>query len=568
VTSLRESGANMLRHLSIRNFAIVESLDLDFQPGFTALTGETGAGKSILIDALALALGERADAEQVRSGAERAEISAEFSTPRKSPLQDWIAEQALDGDADSVLLRRVVDSSGRSRAFVNGHVATLAQLREAGEYLVDIHGQHAHQSLLRGDSQRHLLDGHAGLNELVSDVGRAYREWQRLAKARAEHETNAAARIAEREQLAWQVEELTKLAPVAGEWESMDQEHSRLAHAASLIEGASSAVDMLSESDSAISESLAEVISNLAGLVQYDRSLGESVELLESASAQIGEAAQTLRRYGDKVDLDPKRLAEVGRRIEALHSASRRFRTTPGELPAYFDQKRARLAELDIATDMAALMQAEESARSSYREIAARLSGARKKAAAKLSRDVTSVMKDLAMKGGTFQVNLVPLAGQGSAAGDEAVEFAVSANAGVEPRALAKVASGGELSRISLALMVITSSAAKVPTMIFDEVDAGIGGAVAEIVGRRLKNLGQNRQVLCVTHLPQVAALADFQWSVAKTGGDDKGAAVASSVTQLDQKARVEEIARMLGGLEITATTRRHAAEMLSAGKA
>lgn len=564
---MKQSGANMLRHLSIRNFAIVESLDLDFQHGFTALTGETGAGKSILIDALALALGERAEADQVRAGAERAEICAEFSLQGESALKNWITDQALDGDEGSVLLRRVVDCGGRSRAFLNGHVATLAQLREAAGFLVDIHGQHAHQSLLRGDSQRRLLDGHAGLGKLVDEVGASYRKWQLLARTRVEHETHSAARMAEREQIAWQVEELSKLAPVAGEWDAMDQEHSRLAHAASLIEGASAAVESLSESNEAVSDVLAGVISNLSGLVQYDQSLGESVELLESANAQIGEAAQTLRRYGEKVDLDPRRLAEVERRIEALHSASRRFRTAPGELPAYFEQQRGRLTELDIATDMVALLQSEEVARASYREIAASLSRARKKAAAKLSSEVTSVMKDLAMKGGVFQVNLISVAGQGSAAGDETIEFAVSANAGVEPRALAKVASGGELSRISLALMVITSAATQVPTMIFDEVDAGIGGAVAEIVGRRLKTLGQNRQVLCVTHLAQVAALADFQWSVSKAGGEGKGAAVASTVSPLDHKARVEEIARMLGGIEITATTRRHAAEMLSAGR-
>ena len=556
----------MLRHLSIRNFAIVESLDLDFQPGFTALTGETGAGKSIIIDALALALGGRADAEQVRGGAERAEISAEFFVDADGALQKWLVEQALDGDADSVLLRRVVDSGGRSRAFVNGHVATLAQLRDAAENLVNIHGQHAHQSLLRGDSQRHLLDGHAGLDDLVIEVGKSYREWQHRVKARADHETHSAARLAEREQLAWQTEELAKLAPLDGEWELIDQEHSRLAHAASLIKGAHSAVDQLSEAEGAVSDALTEVISTLSGLVQYDRSLSESVELLQSADAQIGEATQTLRRYGEKVELDPLRLAEVERRIEALHTASRRFRTAPAELPAYFEQKRVRLAQLEIATDMAALIEAEESARSGYREAAARLSGGRKSAAAKLSREVSLVMKDLAMKGGKFRVDLIPVAGLGSAAGDESVEFVVSANQGVEPRALAKVASGGELSRISLALMVITSSAAKVPTMIFDEVDAGIGGAVAEIVGRRLKVLGQHCQVLCVTHLPQVAARADHQWSVSKAGGEIMGAAVLSTVAQLDQKARVEEIARMLGGLEITATTRRHAAEMLSAG--
>ena len=554
----------MLRHLAIRNFAIVESLDLEFQPGFTALTGETGAGKSILIDALALALGERADAALVRVGAERAEITVEFSLNNQGALQDWMTEQALEGDAGSILLRRVVDNGGRSRAFVNGHAATLAQLREAGGYLVDIHGQHAHQSLLRGDSQRQLLDGHSGLTPLVAEAGRCYREWRRLVKTREDHEKDAATRIVERDQLVWQVEELAKLAPIDGEWEISDLEHTRLAHAASLIKGACEVVEQISSDDGAILEELSSTISTLSALIQYDRSLAEAVELLESAHAQIGEAAQSLRRYGEKVELDPRRLAELERRIEALHSAGRRFRVAPRELPELLARKRSRLAEIEIASDIDALMEAEEQARSRYRDVAAHLSEARRKSAAKLSLEVTAVMKDLAMKGGRFKVNLVPVFGEGSVAGDETIEFLVSANEGIEPRPLAKVASGGELSRISLALMVITSSAANVPTMIFDEVDAGIGGAVAESVGRRLKALGEDRQVLCVTHLPQVAALAHHQWSVSKESDRTKSKTpVASKVVALNKKARIEEIARMLGGLEITATTRRHAAEML-----
>jgi DNA repair protein RecN (Recombination protein N) len=563
------SGArvNMLRHLSIRNFAIVASLDLEFEQGFTALTGETGAGKSILIDALALALGERADAGQVRPGAERAEVAAEFSLEPASELNAWLAEQALEGDADRVLLRRVVDSNGRSRGFINGHAATLAQLREAGEQLVDIHGQNAHQSLLRVEAQRRLLDEHAGLGGQTAAVGQAYREWQRLARARAEHETHAAARSTEREQLAWQVEELARLAPAEDEWEAIDAEHSRLAHAASLLQGSRSALDQLSEADGAASSAVAAALSTLRGLLDYDKSLLEAVEMLESAEVQLGEAAQTLRRYGEKVELDPQRLGEVERRIEALHGAARRHRIAPQELRAFLDQKRARLAELEIASDIAALEQAESAASSRYREVAHSLSAARKKAAAKLSREVSAAMHDLAMKGGRFKVDLVPLAAGGSSYGEESVEFAVSANPGMEPRALAKVASGGELSRISLAIMVIASAAAKVPTMIFDEVDAGIGGAVAEIVGRRLKSLGSGRQVLCVTHLPQVAALADHQWSVAKSGTNGNDAMAASSVVALDDKGRIEEIARMLGGLEITATTRRHAAEMLAIAK-
>ena len=552
---------SMLRHLSIRNFAIVEALDLEFEPGFTALTGETGAGKSILIDALALALGERADAAQVRPGAERAEVAVEFSLEPQSGLKSWLSEQALEGDADRVLLRRVVDNGGRSRGFINGHAATLAQLREAGEQLVDIHGQNAHQSLLRVEAQRRLLDEHAGLAAQTAAVGQAYREWQRLARARSEHETHAAALNAEREQLAWQVDELARLAPGEGEWDAIDLEHSRLAHAASLLQGTRSVLEQLSEADGAAGTAIAAAISTLRGLLEYDKSLQDTVDLLDSAQAQLGEATQTLRRYGDKVELDPQRLGEVERRMEALHGAARRHRVAPQELAAFLEQKRARLAELDIASDVAALAATESAARSGYRELARSLSAGRKTAAARLSREVSAAMNDLAMKGGRFQVVLTPLATDGSAYGEESVEFAVSANPGMDPRALARVASGGELSRISLAIMVIASAAAKIPTMIFDEVDAGIGGRVAEIVGRQLETLGRERQVLCVTHLPQVAAQADQQWSVSKSGIEGK---VKTLVSVLDRKARIEEVARMLGGTEITSTTRKHAAEMLS----
>jgi DNA repair protein RecN (Recombination protein N) len=549
----------MLRHLTIRNFAIVDALDLEFLPGFTALTGETGAGKSILIDALALAMGERADAAQVRAGSERAEISVTFTIERNPELREWLADQALEGEGDEVLLRRIVDAGGRSRAFVNGHVATLTQLREVGERLLDIHGQHAHQSLLRPDAQRKLLDEHAGLADAVKTVGLLWREWQRLARARAEQASNASARAAEREQLAWQVEELGKLAPVAGEWESIEGEHSRLSHAASLIEGTRAIVDSLSESEGAAEGALSASITRLRELAGYDKSLESTAELLESAHAQLAEAVQDLRRYADHVDLDPQRLREVESRIEALHGAARRLRITPVELPAFLERQKARLAELDMVSDLAALAAEEERAKSAYLEKAKALSAARKKAAAKFSKDVTAAMKELAMQGGGFQASLIPLEG-GGVAGNENIEFAVSANAGFEPRPLAKVASGGELSRISLAIQVIASAASQVPTMIFDEVDSGIGGAVAEIVGRRLKALGTQRQVLCVTHLAQVAALANHQWTVSKSG---TSTSTASKVTVLDDKSRVDEIARMLGGVEITATTRRHAAEML-----
>ena len=371
----------------------------------------------------------------------------------------------------------------------------------------------------------------------------------------------------------WQVEELKQLSPAAGEWERLGEEHSRLSNAAGLIEGARAAVDALSEADRAVTVGLSAALSRLRALSGFDARLNESIELLASAETQVEEAAHALRAYADRAELDPQRLAEVESRIDALHGAARKFRHKPEELPALAEKLSARLAELDVASDREGLARAEQAARSAYAETAAALSAGRRKAAARLGKEVSAAMKELAMAGGRFEINLKGVEG-GSAGGDEQAEFLVSANAGMEPRALARVASGGELSRISLAIQVITSKAAAVPTLIFDEVDAGIGGGVAEVVGRKLRALGAERQVLCVTHLPQVAAQAQEQWSVSK--GSDKmpglrsrskaqseAATVCSRVVVLDRAGRIEEVARMLGGVEITATTRKHATEML-----
>jgi len=550
----------MLLHLSIRDFAIVDRLELEFRPGFTALTGETGAGKSILIDALSLTLGDRAGSEQVRTGAERADVAAEFAIDSLPGMGDWLHEHALEGDPNRLLLRRVVDANGRSRAFINGHAATINQMRVAGDRLVDIHGQHAHQSLLRPEAQRLVLDSHAGLASLAEETGGAHREWQRLRRARLDHENNAAARDAEREQLGWQLEELSRLALAPGEWEAIQSEHGRLAHAATLMEGVRDAIDSLSESENAALGVLSGVLSRLRPLTEFDGSLRDTIAVLESGEAQLREAAYTLRHYADRIELDPERLRDVEQRLEAVHNSARKFRTRPEALPDLLASLRARMKDLEMTADLEALALQQQAARSRYDELAARLSAERSKAATKLGREVNAAMKELAMSGGRFEVELRPLLPEGGAAGNEQVEFLVATNPGAEPRALAKVASGGELSRISLAIQVITSRAAAVPTLIFDEVDAGIGGAVAEVVGTKLKTLGGERQVLCVTHLPQVAAQAREQWSVSK--GSESGSA-RSRVAVLDQKSRIEEIARMLGGVAITATTRKHAAEML-----
>jgi len=554
----------VLLALSIRDFAIVDRLDLEFEPGFTALTGETGAGKSILIDALALALGERADAAVVRAAAERAEVIAEFSIDAMPELQRWLDAGELRGDGERLVLRRLVDRNGRSRAFINGTAATVQQLAEVGEGLVDIHGQHAHQSLPKPAAQRELLDIHAGLSSLARDVAAAYRDWQRLAEARAEHETNTAARAAERATLEWQVDELKKLAPKPGEWDSVQAEQSRLSHAAGLIEGAQTVLAALSESEGAASTAIAAAATRLRSLMGYDAALGGPLEMLDGAAAQLAEATYALRRYADRVELDPQRLGEVERRLDAMHSAARKFKVSPESLPDLVEQLASRLAELVISSDLEALCAQEQAAQLRFQGLANRLSAERKNAAAKLARMVAGAMKELAMGAGGFEIALRPIEG-GTAHGGEAVEFLVSTNAGAVAQPLAKVASGGELSRISLAIQVITGKAAAVPTLIFDEVDAGIGGAVAEVVGKKLRALGNERQVLCVTHLPQVAAQADNQWSVAKLTANG---VTRSRVSVLDDKARIEEIARMLGGLEITSTTRRHAAEMLqSAGR-
>ncbi|WP_448167997.1 DNA repair protein RecN [Burkholderia ambifaria] len=549
----------MLRHLSIRDFVIVAALDLEFDSGFTVFSGETGAGKSILIDALALALGERADASVVRAGCSRADITAEF-TPHDRVAR-WLDEHAFDAE-DTVMLRRVIDANGRSRAFINGTSATLAQLRELGEMLVDIHGQHAHQLLMRPDAQRELFDTHAGLVADAANVARAWRVWRDATQAIDAAKAHERELQLEREKLAWQLAELDKLAPQPGEWDEVGSEHKRLSHSANLIAGVQGALNALSEADDAMLPQLGAIVSKLRNLADYDTALGDALASLEPAEIQLQEAVYSLSHYAQRLDLDPARLAQVEARLDALHTTARKFRLPPGTLHEEHAARRAQLAALDAAADLGALEAAQAKAWESYLADAKHLSKARTQAAKALGTAVTAGMQELSMAGGSFEVALVPLA-DGGPHGLEQVEFRVAGHPGVPLRPLAKVASGGELARISLALAVIASAASPTPTLIFDEVDTGIGGGVAEVVGRLLHQLGRDRQVLCVTHLPQVAARGDHHYQVAK-GADDRGGTV-SSVIPLDKASRVEEVARMLGGLEITATTRKHAKEMLAA---
>ena len=549
----------MLRSLAIRDFVIVDSVELDLTLGFSVLTGETGAGKSILVDALELLVGGRADSTVVREGSERAELAAEFEIASRGALSAYLEDNELGGDPGVLLLRRVIDRAGRSRAFINGRGATLAQLKEVGEWLVDIHGQHAHQSLMRPVAQRALLDGHAGNESLAREVAEAWRGWKRLESLAAEASEQYAQRELERAELQDKVSELKRLAPAEGEWEALSAEHTKLAHGSSLVAGAESSLEALSEAEDATLSRLSAVAGQLRELSAHDAMLVPIVEMLESAEAQASEAARELRNYASKIELDPQALRSVEARIEALHAAGRKFRVKPAELAQLAVELKQRLAELELAANPEALQKQVAASKEAYLSLAKRLTDKRKAAASALSKSVTAGMQELAMGGGRFAVQLHALEGP-AAHGLEDVVFEVASHPSLPLRALGKVASGGELSRISLALQMVASKSSPVATLVFDEVDSGIGGAVAEIVGRSLKALGRDRQVLAVTHLPQVAAQGDEQWTVAKFGGKGR---VKTRVTKLDRAGRVEELARMLGGTEITPTTRKHAAELL-----
>jgi len=553
----------MLRTLTIRDFVIVDAIELEFANGFSVFTGETGAGKSILIDALQLALGGRGEASMVREGAAKADITADFAVT--DAAASWLEQHEFASEEGGALLRRVIDNAGRSKAYINGVAATAGQLRELGEMLVDIHGQHAHQSLLKSEAQRALLDNQIAVRDPAAaaeaqEVAVAFRAWRALSRQREEYETNAKNVLLERERLEWQVSELDKLAPKPGEWVEISNEHSRLSHAASLIEGAQEALAAISESDHPILSQLSSLNTKLGKLVDVDAELQAVLDCMEPARIQLQEAVYALNNYIDKVELDPDRLREVDARMDALHSAARKYRVTPEELPEEHATLAAKLRQLADATDIEGLKRQEEKAESTYRKVANRLSARRVVAAKALSEQVTLAMQELSMSGGRFEVSLNQ--SEPGAHGLEQVEFLVAGHAGVAPRPLAKVASGGELARISLAISVITSHATTTPTLIFDEVDSGIGGGVAEVVGRLLKRLGQQRQVLCVTHLPQVASQANQHFQVAK-GTTAEGRTV-SRIEVLNNRARVEEVARMLGGIEITETTRKHARELLA----
>ena len=557
--------AIMLKHLAIKDFVIVDRIELDFMPGFTVLTGETGAGKSILIDALMLALGERGDTNQIRLGCERAEINVTFDIGRLPGLLHWLDENDLQGDPDSCLMRRIIETNGRSRSYINGHTVTLQQLRSAGEYLVAIHSQHAHQSLLQKDAQRELLDAFAACGELARAVKTAYQNWQECYQQRIVMEQRAAESRDKREQLEWQLDELSALNFTHEEWQALQADHSRLSHVAALQAAAEMGVDVLSERENAVLAQINTVNGQLQNLLEYDSQLKTITDLLDSAQIQLQESVYELKHYHQHLDLDPQVLQDIEQRLSEIHTTARKFRVTPEELLQLHETITRQLGMLGSDSDISQLQAHEAVAQAEYHKQAKELSTVRQKASEALSQQVSAAMQMIAMVGGEFSVALTSLP-HGNANGLEQIEFQVAAHKGLTLRPLAKVASGGELSRISLAIQVITSKVGVVPTLIFDEVDVGIGGQVAEIVGKLLKKLGRERQVLCITHLPQVAATGDQQWQVVKSSGKNEDQQIISQINILEPQERVEEIARMLGGVNITETTRQHAAEMLRSG--
>jgi DNA repair protein RecN (Recombination protein N) len=556
----------MLRRLHLRDVVIVAELEVDLGAGFTVLTGETGAGKSILIDALQLALGQRADANLVREGAARAEVSAEFDTP--AALLPWLDQAGFQAD-ELLLLRRTVDAQGKSRGWINGSPATLTQLREVADFLVDIHGQHAWQSLTRPAAVRALLDSQAGIRGEA--MAAAWQSWRSaldaLESARAQRDTLER----ERERLAWQIAELDKLNPAQGEWEQLNAEHQRLAHGQALLDGSRAALNALSEVEPGADALLNRAIESLDAVASYDAELQSVLDVLRSALTQVDDAAHTLHAYLGRSEPDPDRLAELDTRLGAWVSQSRRHRRAPAELPALLAAWRNELQALDAAADLDSLQAMSAKAEQAWRKEAKVVSRMRERAAPLLAAAVTAAMQQLGMVGGRFEVALVPHA-EPQSHGLESVEFRVAGHAGSTPRALAKVASGGELSRLALAIAVTTAQGqgtngaqrAAVPTLIFDEIDAGVGGTVADSVGRLMKQLGRKLgpggQVLAVTHLAQVAACADGHFLVAKAL---QGKQTVSAVQAVTGEARVAEVARMLGGEHLSGTSRAHAQALL-----
>ena len=554
----------MLTYLQIRDFAIIDAIELEVHPGLTVLTGETGAGKSILVDALQLLAGGRAGSEVVRHGAERAEITGTFDlskTPRE--LKRWLEEQSIAaGEGDELSIRRVVSSDGRSRAYMNGQAVAIQALREAGNILIDIHGQHEFQSLTRAAAQRDLLDGYGRLEQATGQVGITHRVWLGLLNSTLELEGKARDRDAKLELLRYQVSELNALQLKDGEFESLVDERARLANRGKLADATQTALSLLYEGEEGSAHAgVSRALQSLQTVGSVDPRLAAVVPMVEEAVIQIREAARELAHYRDGLELDTSRQGQVESRLAAIEELARKNRAKPGELIARAAELNAELASIERAdTDLAALRKDLASALEEFRTLANQLSAKRTTAGRALSKDISTRMQSLGMAGGRFQVEVTQDGTQEPTQhGVDQIEFRVTANPGQPLRPLSKVASGGELSRLSLAVQV-SVAARETRCMVFDEVDSGIGGAIAEIVGRELRSLGERGQVLCVTHLPQVASQGHHHLRVAKA---TDGRTTRTSLTHLTPADRVEEIARMLGGVEVTGKAREHAKEML-----
>lgn len=549
----------MLELLSLKDFVIVPSLAAEASSGLTCLTGETGAGKSILIDALELVLGARSDTGLIREGAERTEVCAEFDvTPR---VKKWLTSAGLD-ESDTVILRRTVDVKGRSRAWINATPVTITQMRELGERLVDIHGQHAHQSLLKTSHQLQLVDGFGNTQPLRLAVREAWVDWQERARVLQQATQDTERLQAEAERLGWISELFDELDPQEGQWEELSKEHALLSNSAEIVGHIRAASVALSQGDVSAVSLTTQAQAELSAAAKFDPSLAQYVESLSEAAAVLDDISRDISRHLDAFNVDENRFSEIDERLSMYWKLSKKLHRAPEELYAYRQEVRSRLEELTENADVELLQKAEQKAREVFMKRAAALTQARVKAAQELSQAVTEQMQHLAMTGGRLEITLP--ACEPWAGGLERCEFLVSGHAGATPRPLTKVASGGELARISLAIAVITAQITPVPTLIFDEVDSGIGGAVAEVVGRLLRRLGENRQVLCVTHLPQVAACAHQQWLVQKQSHDN---VTTSSLKPLTDKERIREIARMAGGLQITEATLQAAQELIESAR-
>jgi DNA repair protein RecN (Recombination protein N) len=555
----------MLTSLQVRNFAIIDQAEVEFAPGMTVLTGETGAGKSILVDALGLVLGERGGTGLTRRGAKRAEFSAEFNLQHLPDAKAWLEEQMLDLD-DECHLRRVINADGRSRAFINGNAVPLQSLKTLGEMLLDIHGQHFHQSLGRRDVQRNLLDYFGGLNDVRAATETAFNEWQAVARQIVDLEAADADRAARLELLQFQIAELDALALGSGEVAALSQERQKLQSSGKLAEGVTGALQRLYDGDPVNAQVLiAEAMQAIEQMCEFDPSLDPVAGLLQDANIQVSEAQDMLRRYGDALDMDPARQNWVEERLDAIYAIARKHRVEPDELGDLHRTLRQQLDDLEHAEERSAeLTDKVVKFEAGYRKQAAQLSAGRKKAAQDFSSAVSSAMTGLGMPGGVFEAVLrYRDRNDPRSWGIDDIEFLISANPGQQLLPLSRIASGGELSRMSLSIQVIASNGSAIPTMIFDEVDSGVGGGVAEMVGLKLRELGETRQVFCVTHLPQVASLADNHIRISKISD---GTSTKTVVTHLGDDERIEELARMLGGVEITSRTREHAAEMLRSG--